>query len=161
MTFRVETTPRIPLDSTDIVFVLDSNVLSELMRLDTERSAKVEQWLRLYPLGSLYTATPVVAEILLGLERMDEGRRKSGLTRAAEELMTRFAGRMLAFDMDAARTFAAIHNRRRSQGLATPAFDLQIAAIARVAGMAVATRNVMDFRECGVEVVDPWTASSP
>ena len=67
-----------------------------------------------------------------------------------------FAGRVLPFDSAAAKAFAPIAAARRAQGRPISQADGQIAAIARAAGAAVATRTTADFDGCGVELVDPW-----
>jgi predicted nucleic acid-binding protein len=67
-----------------------------------------------------------------------------------------FADRVLPFDSAAAQAFAAIAAARRRKGRPIGDLDGQIAAIARSRGAAVATRNVSDFADCGIEVFDPW-----
>ncbi|MCC6734870.1 MAG: type II toxin-antitoxin system VapC family toxin [Bauldia sp.] len=90
---------------------------------------------------------------------LPNGARKRALDEALERFVAQFDGRILPFSLDAAWAFGKIVARRRNAGRPIGnSIDLQIAAIARVAGMAAATRKVMDFQECGVEVVDPWTA---
>jgi hypothetical protein len=70
-----------------------------------------------------------------------------------------FAGRVLPFDSAAAKAYAAIAASRRAAGQPIMEADCQIAAIARVRGAAVATRNVRDFEGCDVEIVDPFQVS--
>jgi predicted nucleic acid-binding protein len=67
-----------------------------------------------------------------------------------------FGGRILGFGTDAAPPYAQIASDRRRAGRPIAHFDAQIAAIARFAGAAIATRNTADFDGCGVTVVDPW-----
>ena len=69
-----------------------------------------------------------------------------------------FAGRILPFDREAARVYAVIAAARRAAGHAITHADCQIAAIARAAGAAVATRDTHDFEGCGIDVIDPWAA---
>ena len=68
------------------------------------------------------------------------------------------ADRVLPFDSGAARENAYIAAIRRSVGRIVKPADLQIAAIARSRGLAVATRNVRGFKDTGVEIVNPWAA---
>jgi toxin FitB len=65
-------------------------------------------------------------------------------------------GRILPFDRAAAVEFADIITSRRLLGRPIGILDAQIAAIARARGMAVATRDVRDFADTGVTVIDPW-----
>ena len=69
-----------------------------------------------------------------------------------------FVGRVLPFDSDAARAYAEIVAARRTAGHPSAQADCQIAAIARSQGMTVTTRNVRDFMDTGIDIMDPWTA---
>ena len=71
-----------------------------------------------------------------------------------------FENRVLPFDSDAACAYADIAAMRRSAGRPVAPADCQIAAIARSRDMAVATRNVRDFEDTDIEVVDPWAAAT-
>ena len=68
-------------------------------------------------------------------------------------LRTGFANRVLPFDSAAASAYAEIAAARRAMGRPIPEADCQIAAIARSRGMAVATRNVRDFADAGIDVI--------
>jgi predicted nucleic acid-binding protein len=69
------------------------------------------------------------------------------------------AGRVLPFDTDAALAYPEIAAGRRQGGKPISQIDAQIAAIVRSRGARLATRNVRDFVECGITVVDPWGES--
>jgi toxin FitB len=95
-------------------------------------------------------------EILSGLAVLDEGRRRSELEVAARAmLLDDFEGRVLPFDTVAAESYADMYARRRRAGRPVATADLMIAAIARVHGASVVTRNVADFDTCGVPIVEP------
>ncbi len=85
------------------------------------------------------------------------GKRRNALESAAEAMLSEdFAGRILPFGSDAARAYARIAADRRRAGHPISHFDAQIAAIARSAGAAIATRNVTDYDRCGVKILNPW-----
>ena len=139
------------------MIVLDTNVLSELIRPSPEK--RVERWIARQHVSSLFTTTVTQAEILCGLALLPAGRRRERLRLAIDGLFDQdFAGRLLPFDDAAARAFAEIAADRRRQGQPISQFDAQIAAIARSRGAGLATRNVADFANCGLQVVDPWRA---
>jgi predicted nucleic acid-binding protein len=139
------------------MIILDTNVLSELMRPDP--APKVVAWVALQPTASLFTTSITQAEILLGLMLLPSGRRRRALEAAAMSMFEQDLGsRILGFGTDAARPYAQIASDRRRAGRPISHFDAQIAAIARVSGAAIATRNVGDFAACGVRLVDPWAA---
>jgi predicted nucleic acid-binding protein len=137
------------------VIVLDTNVLSEMMRPAPAES--VVRWMATQPATSLYTTSITQAEILHGIMLLPAGRRRNALEAAAVAMFDEdFDGRILAFGSDAARPYARIAAERRQAGRPISHFDAQIAAIARSAGAEIATRNVADFGGCGVKLVNPW-----
>jgi predicted nucleic acid-binding protein len=98
-------------------------------------------------------------EILLGIELMPAGRRSDALRPEVEGILYEdFVGRILPFDSAAARFYAQIVASRRRQGRPISPPDAQIAAIARVHGYALAPRNINDFRDCGITLINPWEA---
>lgn len=137
------------------MFILDTNVVSELMRPAPDQA--VVAWVSARPLPILYTTSVTQAEILLGLRLLPAGQRRARLESAAEQMFEEdFAGRILPFDQRAAGHFARIAADRRQQGSPISQFDAQIAAIAATAGAALATANVRDFSGCGLRLVNPW-----
>lgn len=140
------------------MIILDSNVLSELMR--PAPSPRVVAWVAQQAATELFTTSITEAEILYGIELLSKGKRREGLLAAAEAMFAEdLAGRVLGFDSDAARAFSKIAARRRALGRPISHADAQIAAITQVRGAKLATRNVTDFEDCGVNAVDPWSGS--
>lgn len=119
-------------------------------------SVRVREWLASQPGRDLYTSAVTVAEVMYGIERLPKGRRQAELRSVATELFGGFADQVLAFDAAAAVQYALIVSGRDRSGLPIDGFDAQIAAICRTRGAALATRNVADFRETGIEVINPW-----
>ena len=138
--------------------LLDTNVVSELLRPSPDPA--VESWVAERPAAELQFSAIGEAELRYGVAILPAGQRKDALALAIEAILREdFEGRILPFDSDAAREYAEIASARRAAGRTVAPADCQIAAIARSRGMAVATRNVRDFGDIGVEVVDPWTAA--
>jgi hypothetical protein len=139
------------------VIVLDTNVISELMK--PAPAGSVLRWMAEHPATGLYTTSVTQAEILHGIMLLPAGKRRNALEAAAEAMFNEdFGGRILPFGPDAARPYAQIAAQRRRAGRPISQFDAQIAAVARSAGAAIATRNVTDYEGCGVKVLDPWEA---
>ncbi len=137
------------------MIVLDTNVLSELMR--GRPTPRVLDWLDREDARGFFVSAVSVAEIRTSLGLLPVGRRRRELTEAADRVLGElFSGRVLPFDVEAAGDYADIASRRRATGRPISQFDCQIAAIARSNGMAVATRDVDGFSGCGIEVIDPW-----
>jgi len=139
------------------VIVLDTNVLSEEIR--PSPSPRVLRWFKEQETVNIFTTAITQAEMLYGLQSLPVGRRRSALQLAIEKTFDQeFAGRILPFDEDAARSFAKIVAARDALGRPISQFDGMIAAIARSRHAALATRNVADFQDCGLRIIDPWAA---
>jgi predicted nucleic acid-binding protein len=137
------------------MIVLDTNVLSEVLR--PSPSAAIIRWLAdQEPLAVFITAV-TQAEVLCGVEAMPAGKRRTALRDAVEQMLSEeFQGRILPFDEVAARVYAKIVSDREAIGRPISQFDAMIAAIASAHRAAVATRNVRDFEQCGLRLINPW-----
>lgn len=141
------------------MIILDTNVLSETVK--PTPSPAVMAWLSTQPVEELFTTAINQAEILFGAELLPKGRRRETLRSTIEAMFAvEFGGRILPFDDGAARVYAKIAAVRRSRGRPISQMDAQIAAIARSRNASIATRNAEDFRGCGIEVINPWTAGA-
>ena len=139
--------------------VLDTNVVSELMRDDPH--ADVLVWLDDRPTRELFVTAVTEAAVRTGIAFLPEGKRRRGIAEAAHRAFSGlFAGRVLPFDSAAACAYAEIAAARRAAGRPVSQADGQIAAIARSRGMAVATRNILDFADTGIDLIDPWAAGA-
>jgi predicted nucleic acid-binding protein len=141
------------------MIILDTNVVSEPLRPAPDPA--VLRWLDAQEPGTLYLTAVNLAELLAGVEALPAGRRRVQLERAlGEEVLPLFAGRVLAFDERAAQAFARIHTNAQAAGNPIGFADAAIAAIARAHGMALATRNVRDFRGTELDLLNPWEATN-
>ncbi|MGI4795750.1 MAG: type II toxin-antitoxin system VapC family toxin [Janthinobacterium lividum] len=137
------------------MLMLDTNMLSEIMR--SEPSRKVADWIVRQPSDELFTAAVCQAEILSGLAVMPSGRRRAELEDAARAMFADdFDERVLPFDAEAAAAYAEMFAARRKAGRPSGTIDIMLAAIARIRGASVVTRNVADFEGVGVAIINPW-----
>lgn len=113
------------------MIVLDSNVLSELMR--TEPAQALAAWVQAQQAASLCTTAVSVAETRYGIQRLSAGKRRTLLREAADDVFDAFADQALPFDAAAARHYADIVVERERAGTPTSGFDAQIAGICRAA----------------------------
>jgi len=139
------------------MILLDTNVLAELMR--AKPAPEVVAWIDAQPTSQLYISAITVAEILYGIARMADGKRKQSLLALATLMFDEdFAGRILSFDADAAIHYAGLAAESEAKGTVVDMADCQIAAIAALHAAQVATRNVRHFDYLGVAIVNPWQA---
>lgn len=136
------------------MIVVDTNVISELMR--SAPADPVAEWASAQSAPSLYTTAVTVAEVLYGIERLPAGGRRDALLATASDVFDSFSEKILSFDSEAAHHYARIVQHRDQIGRPINGFDAQIAAICRAYGAALATRNVKDFGEVGLRLIDPW-----
>ena len=138
--------------------LLDTDVVSELMRKVPDPTVAV--WAAGHRLEHLFFSAVGEAELRYGAAILPTGQRRETLVSDIERMLGEaFEDRVLPFDSSAAHAYADIAATRRSTGRPVAPADCQIAAIARSRRMAVATRNVRDFDDAGIEVVDPWAAA--
>jgi hypothetical protein len=137
------------------VIILDTNVVSELMR--PEPAPQVAGWIRRRDRRELRMTAITLAEIRYGIARLPDGRRKQVLRDAADDIFRAFSDQVLPVDEAAAEQYAVIASTRERAGKPIAGFDALIAAVCRSRGAALATRNLPDFDGTGIDVIDPWT----
>ena len=137
------------------MIILDTNVVSEPLK--REPNPIVLNWLDAQEPATLYITTISLAELLVGVEVLPQGRRREALGQAlSRQLVAIFERRMLDFDARAAEAFAAAFAGAQAQGNPIAFADCAIAAIAIAKGFMIATRNERNFKGTGVQIIDPW-----
>ena len=137
------------------MIILDTNVISELMRPAPERA--VIEWFGTHAISAMATTAINIAEIRHGLARLPNGRRRDDLESRFRSLAARgFQTRIFDFDAAAAEIFGELAAGRGRAGIPLRGFDGLVAAIAKSNATPIATRNVQDFAGCGIELINPW-----
>ena len=137
------------------MIVLDTNVLSETLK-PLPNAAGVA-WMAAQPRSTLFTTTVVEAEILYGVAVLAGGARKTQLQAALKAIFTEdLSGQVIPFDRDCAEAYAAIAANRKNLGQPISQFDAMIAAATASRGATLATRNLRDFADCGIRLINPW-----
>jgi toxin FitB len=137
------------------MILVDTNVISEPMR--QRPSEAVIGWLNEHDWDSLFLCTPVLAELHHGVERLAAGRRKEILADVLDRIENDlYAGRILSFDQTAAANYGVLTVKRERQGRRMGQMDALIAAIAMSHGAVVATRDITDFSDLGIELINPF-----
>jgi predicted nucleic acid-binding protein len=144
------------------MILLDTNVVSEVMR--QKPSENVLHWLNQQNSVSMFISSITIAEICYGLRVLPTGQRRRQLETRFEAFVAQgFSGRILDFDEAAARAYAEFMGICKEKGCPMSLPDGQIAAVAHVNRLALATRNIRDFVACGIELINPFdqTAAFP
>ena len=137
------------------MIILDTNVLSNLMRLSPE--PLVIDWLDRQPAESVWITSVTLFEARLGIALVPRGRRRSSLEAAFNILLEDdLENRVLDFDAQAAAEAATLAAERQRTGRTVDVRDTLIAGIALARRATLATRNTRRFRDLKVRVVDPW-----
>ena len=142
-----------------LAWLIDANVVSEMMRPRPE--PRVAAFLDSIESEGIGLASITVWEILDGIGRLAPGRRRDSLAERFHDLLDElFEDRVLDWSLADARACARImeERRRRGEPLDDHVPDAFLAAAATTRRLAVVTRNTGEFRNTGVETVDPWTA---
>jgi len=132
---------------------LDTNVISETLR-KTPNPA-VTAWLVRND-AELALPTVTIAEIAFGIGKIRPDQRAARLEQALAAWRHRFADRVFPFTEAAALTYGDLMSTALRQGRPMTAPDGMIAAIARINGGRLATRNLSDFEATGLDLISPW-----
>lgn len=136
------------------MIILDTDVVSEIARATP--SADVVAWLRQTPALSFAITAVTVAEIEFGIARLPTGARQAKLRATVDRLLRRYSAFVLPFDDEAARTYGSLRARGESFGRPISGCNAQIASIALSRRAELATRNVEDYLDLGVALINPW-----
>jgi predicted nucleic acid-binding protein len=132
---------------------LDTNVVSETLRKSPDRA--VIAWLARYD-AELALPTVTIAEIAFGIRKIRPDQRARRLEQGLLLWRHRFADRIFGLTEEAALAYGDLMGDAARQGVAMSAPDGMIAAIARINGGRLATRNLADFKMTGLDLVSPW-----
>jgi len=137
------------------MIILDTNILSELMR--NKPNSSVMAWVNSCQAYELGITSITMSEILYGIGKLPEGKRKQSLLSASGKMLEDdFNGRIYPFDEYSAVEYSVIILIREKMGRPISMADAQIASICFSRGFSLATRNTKDFEGLGVELINPW-----
>ena len=132
---------------------LHTNVVSETLK--TAPNEAVLAWLVRYD-AELALPTVTIAEIAFGIQKIRPDQRAGGLEQGLSDWRRRFADRIFGLTEEAALAYGEIMGAAVRQGRGMSAPDGMIAAIARINGGRLATRNLTDFETTGLDLTSPW-----
>ncbi len=140
-------------------FLLDTNVPSELIRPQPE--PRVKTWVAAQTLDTLFISAVSFGELRKGIVLRSPGKRKTELEVWLEtDLPVLFSGRILPLTRSTAERWGVLEGHRQLMGRILHVPDGQIAATALEHGLTLVTRNVSDFSDLGLEILNPWDQSA-
>lgn len=138
-----------------MTYLLDTNVISELVKPVPD--VNVWEWLNALPDEQLFISAITVGELHRGIELLPPSTRKSNYERwLQEEILARYADRIVTVDIMVMLRWGALMAETTAKGRSLPIFDSLLAATALAHNMQLVTRNVQDFADAGVRLINPW-----
>ena len=135
-----------------MIFVLDTNVISELMRPSIDKN--FSNWVIQTKDKVQFITSVSVFEVEKGIQLLPDGKRKISLRDTFENVASKFNA--LPFDNSCAEFAAQFFAIRQSRSFKPTVEDMMIAGICSTYGAILVTRNVKDFDGLPIEVVNPW-----
>ncbi len=135
-------------------YLLDTCVLSESVK--SAPDAHVLQWFKARKPHELCISAMTWGELQRGVIRLPESKRRSELLLWLQQLEAGFEDRILAFDQNVSDAWAKMTVQAEMQGKPMAAFDSIIAATAKAHDCKLVTRNIRDFANAGIDVLNPW-----
>jgi toxin FitB len=140
-------------------YLLDTNILSELRRPQPDKN--VLNWLMQLDEDQTFLSVISLAEIRRGIALMDEGRKRDALTDwLATDLPQRFDGRVLPINEKIASAWGDLMAMSKHRGIGLAPMDAMLGATVVAYDLVLATRNVKDFKELGLSLIDPWQVAT-
>jgi len=135
------------------MFIMDTNVISELRQGKPQPSGAVRRWAADQPSHRLFLSAITILELELGIQALERRTPPQGsaLRSWLAGVRAAFAGRILPFGQNTAAVCASLQipNPRSER-------DAMIAASALEHKFTVVTRNTADFEATGVALINPW-----
>jgi predicted nucleic acid-binding protein len=135
-------------------YLLDTCTISEFTKVSSNKN--VLDFIQQKPETSMFISSMTIAELHRGINRLEDGAKKSNLLSWLGDIEQQFDGKILAFDHDCAIEWGRLCSNLEKQGRKLAALDSIIAAIASKNNMVLVTRNVKDFEGTDLEIINPW-----
>jgi len=138
-----------------VKYLLDTNVISEFISKNPNQ--KVVDYILTLDETDLYLSAITIGEIKVGIEKLDNSRKKDILLQWLEkDLLNRFDNKIIPVDTDVMLKWGAINNKLKKLGTPLPIMDSLIGASCEVYNMTLLTRNEKDFKNISIQIINPF-----
>ena|SRR5215469_15548924 len=139
-------------------FLLDTNVISELVKLKPE--PRVTDWIEATDESSLYLSVLTLGDIRKGIAMLPQAKRRTAIESWLDvSLSVRFAGRILPISEAVADRWGTLSGLAQLDGTRLPVIDGLLAAIALHHNLTLVTRNIKDISATTVPTFNPWAGT--
>ena len=143
------------------MYLLDSNILSEMMKSIDRQHPNFYTWAKEQHREQLFISSFTLSEIYQGIYRLPQGKRRAALYQALKHVERIFANTLLTFDTMSAEYFGIVRERSASLGLSMDVADSYFLAVAERYAMTLVTRNTKHFIGCThLAILNPFDSSA-
>lgn len=135
-------------------FLLDTNIVSESEQL--QPNPTVLKWLSERDKTNVYLSALTIGEIRRGIEMLEDGKKKTHLRNWLDDVRAVFAGQILPITETTFGIWGSMFASFEKQGMKRSIFDSILEAIAMEHDLILVTRNVRNFRDSAVTILNPW-----
>jgi len=135
-------------------YLLDTNVVSETERKLPDRN--VLKWLERTDPGNTYLSALTLGEIKKGVSKLPAGKRKAHIQNWLEDVRKQFGGRILPITEQTFLVWGKMMAEFEQKGIVRPALDSFLEATALEHDLILVTRNIRNFRDSSVTILNPW-----
>ena len=141
------------------MYLLDANVVSEMMKVQTLQDRAFYTWTQQQPLSDLFISSFTLSEIYAGIYTLAQGKKRAALYGAIKRIEQLFDAAIVPFDKASAEQFGVVRERTKRSGLSMDMADSYYLAAAERNAAVVVTRNVKHFLgRTELELLNPWQA---
>ena len=135
-------------------YLLDTCFLSELRKLKPHKS--VLDWFENVDEGSLFLSALTIGELYYGITLLPDGKQKKEINAWLKQIENSYADLIIPVDEKVAARWGEMRALLQSSGITINVVDGLLAATCKVYGLSLVTRNDKDFKNTGINILNPW-----